>query len=123
VRRAWDGDDALAEVRYLNTQPEQDTGLDSANVAALAQRNATGTTPTGHPYGGRNTSDWAQHGRMLYVHGGGMDQPLGLIRMDYSYDFPDPTVIVPHASWRGVYEVGTFIAANCTSSTCPATRW
>jgi RHS repeat-associated protein len=89
-------------------------------VAALAQRNATGTTPSGHPYGGRNTSRWAQHGRMLYVHGGGMDQPLGLIRMDYSYDFPAPTVIVPHASWRGVYETATFIASVCTSVSLPS---
>jgi hypothetical protein len=36
------------------------------------------------------TSDWAEHGSLLDVHGGGMDQPLGLIRMDYSYDFPAP---------------------------------
>jgi hypothetical protein len=29
-------------------------------------------------------------------------------------------VIVPHAGWRGVYEVGTFIAANCTSVYLPS---
>ena len=61
-----------------------------------------------HLYGGQNTSKWAQNGRVLYVHGGGIDQPLGLVRMDYSFDFPDPTLIVPHANWRGTYETSTF---------------
>jgi len=109
-RTIWDGDQVLAEIRYPNGQGEQDTGLDSANVAALAARTERGVTAAGHPYGGLNTSDWAQHGRVLYVHAGGIDQPLGVVRMDYSYDFPAPTLVVPHASWRGVYESGTIVA-------------
>jgi RHS repeat-associated protein len=109
-RTIWDGDQVLAEIRYPNGQGEQDTGLDSANVAALAARAERQQTAAGHPYGGPNTSDWAQHGRVLYVHAGGLDQPLGLVRMDYSYDFPAPTLVVPHASWRGVYEDGTILA-------------
>src|ERR1700750_1027781 len=59
---------------------------------------------------------------MLYVHGGGMDQPLGLIRMDYSYDLPSPRVIVPHASWRGTYETASFIATPCTGVVLPSTE-
>jgi RHS repeat-associated protein len=43
------------------------------------------------------------------VHAGGIDQPLGLIRMDYSFDFPEATLIVPHANWRGLYESGTVV--------------
>jgi hypothetical protein len=108
----WDGDQVLAEIRYPNTQGEQDTGLDSANVAALAARVERGLTAAGHAYGGLNTSDWAQHGRVLYVHAGGLDQPLGVVRMDYSYDFPAATLVVPHASWRGVYESGTVVAST-----------
>lgn len=69
-----------------------------------------GRRPPAHPYGGQNTSDWAQHGRVLYVHAGGLDQPLGLVRMDYSHDFPAPTLVVPHASWRGGDESGTVVA-------------
>ncbi|HET7464334.1 MAG TPA: hypothetical protein VFJ82_23955, partial [Longimicrobium sp.] len=109
-RTIWDGDQVLAEIRYPNGQGEQDSGLDSANVAALGEIALRPTTQAGHAYGGKNTSDWAQHGRVLYVHAGGIDQPLGLIRMDYSHTFPAPVLIVPHANWRGMYEQGTVVA-------------
>jgi len=88
---------------------EQESGLEAANLAAKAQRDSIGTTAEGHTYGGRyNTTIWAQSGRVLYVHGGGIDQPLGMVRMDYSYNFPDPVLIVPHANWRSAYETSTF---------------
>ena len=122
-RTAWDGDQVLAEIRYPNGQADWDTGLDSLNLAAVAKRTATPTTPGGHAYGGPNTSNWAQSGRVLYVHAGGIDQPLGLLRMDYGMDFPAPTLIVPHASWRGAYEMGTFAfgeTSNCHGVWMPA---
>jgi len=118
-RTVWAGDHVLAEIRYPWGQREQDTGLDSLNVIEKAHRDARQYTDAGHPYGGRNTSDWAQHGRVLYVHGGGMDQPLGLVRMDYSYDIPGPVAIVPHASWRGTYETASFVTANCDTVWLP----
>ncbi|HEU4557105.1 MAG TPA: RHS repeat-associated core domain-containing protein [Longimicrobium sp.] len=118
-RTVWDGDHVLAEIRYPTGQGEQDTGLDSTNVAEQANRDARGTTDAGHAYGGRNTSDWAQSGRMLYVHGGGMDQPLGLIRMDYSYDIPGAVAIVPHANWRGTYETASFAGVHCDTVWVP----
>ncbi|HET7233590.1 MAG TPA: RHS repeat-associated core domain-containing protein [Longimicrobium sp.] len=119
-RTVWDGDQVLAEIRYPNSGPEQDAGLDADNVAARAGRDAHGPTAENNPYGGRNTSDWAQHGRVLYVHGEGMDQPLGLVRMDYSYDFPDAIAIVPHASWRGTYEAASFAdGGHCTTVFLP----
>jgi len=42
-----------------------------------------------------------------------MDQPLGMLRMDYSYDFPDAVGIIPHASWRGTYEIASFTTPDC----------
>ena len=115
VRRTlWDGDQVLAEIRYPTDVPDQDVGMDPANVAAMAQRAAVDSTANGNPYGGPNTSDWAQSGRVLYVHAGGVDQPLALIRMDYSMDFPEPTLVVPHADWRGTYEMGTFVFGDQT---------
>jgi hypothetical protein len=58
---------------------------------------------------------------MLYVHAGGIDQPLGLIRMDYSYDFPAATALIPHANWRGVYQGATVLRtpARCTDVYLP----
>jgi len=57
------------------------------------------------------------------VHAGGIDQPLGLLRMDYGMDFPTPTLIVPHVNWRGAYEMGTFAfgeTSNCHGVWMPA---
>jgi len=122
-RTVWDGDRVLAEIRYPNGQADQDTGLDSLNQAAVAKRAATPTTLGNHPYGGPNTSNWAQSGRVLYVHAGGIDQPLGLLRMDYGMDFTAPTLVVPHANWRGAYEMGTFAfgeTSNCRGVWMPA---
>ncbi|HET7463764.1 MAG TPA: RHS repeat-associated core domain-containing protein [Longimicrobium sp.] len=51
-----------------------------------------------------------------------MDSPLGLVRRDYSYDLPGLWTIVPHASWRGTYEMASFIAANCTTVLLPSSE-
>jgi len=108
-RTIYDGDQVLAELRYPNSAGEQDTGPDSANAAAIAAKADRPYTWQNHEYGAANTSDWAQNGRVLYMHAGGIDRPLGLIRMDYSHDFPEPVTIVPHASWRGTYEQATIV--------------
>jgi RHS repeat-associated protein len=119
-RTIWDGDQVLAEIRYPTGQGEQDTGLDSLNLADKAVRDAR--QAAGNPNSGPNTSDWAQSGRVLYIHGGGMDQPLGLVRMDYSYDFAAPFAVVPHASWRGVYEDAAVVGVSCHTATLPNTE-
>jgi len=49
------------------------------------------------------------YGRVLYEHGGGIDAPLGVVRMEYSSELHDAQVIVPHADWRGSYDRGTTI--------------
>jgi RHS repeat-associated protein len=122
-RTVWDGDQVLYEMRYPNTQADKEAGLDSTNIAALAHRAEVDSTAQGHAYGGPNTSAWAPSGRVAYVHAGRLDQPLGLIRMDYSYDFPDPVLIVPHANWKSAYETSTFddgYATRCKTVWMPS---
>jgi len=118
-RTIWDGDHVLAEVRYPNGRGEQDAGLDSLNAAALAATQTS--TPEGHPYGGPNTSKWAQTGRVLYIHGIATDQPLGLIRMDYSQNFTAPTLVIPHNNMHGAYEFASFSwdSNNCVDVWMP----
>jgi RHS repeat-associated protein len=49
----------------------------------------------------------------MYEHGGGIDAPLGVVRMEYSSELRDPQVIVPHSNWRGSYDRGTPIVGSC----------
>jgi RHS repeat-associated protein len=53
------------------------------------------------------------YGRVMYEHGGGIDAPLGVVRMEYSSELHDPQVIVPHSDWRGTYDRGTTIVGSC----------
>jgi RHS repeat-associated protein len=46
-------------------------------------------------------------------HGGGIDAPLGVVRMEYSSELHDPQVIVPHSDWRDTYDRGTTIVGSC----------
>jgi hypothetical protein len=43
-----------------------------------------------------------------YVHAGGIDQPLELVRMDVWQPFS----AVPHANWRGTYDVLTMTGSR-----------
>jgi RHS repeat-associated protein len=103
-RIVWDGDQVLYEISAPGgstataAQMEADTGL-----AVPFFQNAQHTSVAGFfPYG-----------RMMYEHGGGIDAPLGVVRMDYSSELRGPQVIVPHASWRGSYDRGTTINGSC----------
>jgi hypothetical protein len=49
----------------------------------------------------------------MYEHGGGLDTPLSVVRMEYSSELHDPQVIVPHSDWRGTYDRGTTIVGSC----------
>ena len=85
TRTVWDGDQVLHEIRAPDLEPEQDTGW---------------LTP--------GLGNQHFYGRVGYVHGASLDQPLMLVRMNYDTLFPEPQVILPHLNWRGVYEGGTF---------------
>jgi len=62
-----------------------------------------------------------KHGRVAYVHGGGIDTPLGLVRYDFG-----TVLLVPHADWRGQWELATdedgADYADCTVS-CLSFDW
>jgi RHS repeat-associated protein len=103
-RIVWDGDQVLYEISAPGgssataAQMEADTGL-----AVPFFLNTQHTAVAGFfPYG-----------RVMYEHGGGIDAPLGVVRMDYSDELRDPQVIAPHATWRGSYDRGTPIPGQC----------
>jgi RHS repeat-associated protein len=92
-------------------------------------RERRGRGRDGYPHGRGAPVRWPQHQRVGAERPRGVrarrgiDQPLGLIRMDYSHNFAGPVLIVPHANWRGVYETASFGAgesAHCDDFWMPA---
>jgi RHS repeat-associated protein len=84
TRTVWDGDQVLYEIRRPMASAETETGV----------------VPDGtlHPH---------QYGRVGYTHGGGLDKPLAIYRMDYDTMFPAAQLLAPHTDARGAYEAGT----------------
>jgi len=60
-------------------------------------------------------------GRVGYIHGGGLDQPLGVLRYDYMNSGPNvytptsPLLVVPHYTWR----VDAWLSYICGGTGCP----
>jgi RHS repeat-associated protein len=84
TRTVWDGDQVLYEIRRPMASAETETGV----------------VPDG-------TSNPHQYGRVGYTHGGGLDKPLAIYRMDYDTMFPAAQLLAPHTDARGAYEAGT----------------
>jgi RHS repeat-associated protein len=89
-RFVWDGAQLLYEMRY--------PGHTGATSAALERDTVTLDTIS------------ASYGRVGYTHGLGIDQPLSVIRVGYGGrgHWNDPFVVVPHANWRALFDVGSF---------------
>jgi RHS repeat-associated protein len=67
------------------------------------------------------TGTGTQYGRTGYVHGPGIDAPLGVMRSSHSIG---TFLVVPHTNWRGQYEKGTRGDGSlCSSSTCGVIDW
>jgi RHS repeat-associated protein len=81
TRFIWDGDQLLAEFRA--------PGGPTDNLDAP-------------------TAIGRQFGEVVYVHGPGIDAPLGIYRKGFSSS-SGPTLIVPYTNWRGQYERGSFL--------------
>ena len=103
-RTVWDGDQVLYEISAPGgssataAQMEADTGL--AVPFFLNQQHTA-------------VEGFFPFGRVMYEHGGGIDAPLGVVRMEYSTELHDAQVIAPHATWRGTYDRGTPITGQC----------
>jgi RHS repeat-associated protein len=128
-RIVWDGDQMLYEISAPGgtgetaARMEADTGL-----AVPFFLNDQHTAISGFfPYG-----------RVMYEHGGGIDAPLGVVRMEFSDELKAPQIVLPLANWRGSYDRGytigscfaygsngTFIAppVDGTPSTADTTRY
>jgi RHS repeat-associated protein len=80
----WSGDQILAELRA--------EGSDTVAVAALENDAATG----------------AHYGTVRYVHAGGIDAPLVIVK--------GSTAVLPYTNWRGLFDAGTCPAEPCADT-------
>ena len=85
-RTVWDGDHVLMEIRTPGGTNETLTNMES--------NSPVGSSTNNYPYG-----------TVIYLHGGGMDQPLAVSRQGLS-GVSGAYTVFPHANWRGQYEVG-----------------
>jgi RHS repeat-associated protein len=94
-RTVWDGDQVLYEIRAPGGPTEPASTLEADQTA----------------FG-------AHYGRVVYTPGLGIDQPLELVRLDYD----GVIVTVPHADWRGTYDMVTFTGSE-HATYGPAVGW
>lgn len=109
-RTIYDGDQVLYELQM--------PGADSISPAQL-ERDTTSIYALNLPFG-----------RVAYTHGVGIDRPLDVIRMGYSALWAAPVAVVPHSTWQGQYDAGSYDdgrAGRCTNyaadSTCVHIQW
>jgi len=108
-RTVWDGNQTLYEMRV--------SGKDADSLNFDTAESISGD----------------QYGRAMYIHGGGIDQPLVVYRHGAVGNEAHWVALVPHANWQGAYEVGTWASgANVGQTTsqctltyvdCPRTYW
>jgi RHS repeat-associated protein len=126
----WDGEQELYEIQM----PGEDGSLHLENdVAPLTIRSYTGSWPTGStpqpfPSNFFEYDPNAAFGRVAYVHGAGVDQPLGLVRIGFQKYWEaaqdqaaQSTTFAPFAmsllwDWRGQSDITRSMAG--TNSHC-----
>jgi RHS repeat-associated protein len=90
TRTVWDGDQLLMEIRSAGATNESVFTMETVYGAP------TSSGTNAFPFG-----------RVRYVHAGGIDQPLAVVRYGMTGSgTSDPYVMFPHANWRGQYESG-----------------
>ncbi|HEX8695960.1 MAG TPA: RHS repeat-associated core domain-containing protein [Longimicrobium sp.] len=90
VRTVWDGDQILYEVSAPGG-----SGVDPQDMER----------DVGHRVSA--ISRYFGYGRVAYAHGLGIDDPLSVIRVEYSDSIPWPVRIVPSSNWAGRYDGGS----------------
>jgi RHS repeat-associated protein len=96
--------DALGQDSAM-TAMEQDRGF---RVAATAAVVAPDTSLGGGVVSPTTAYPGFYLGRVVYVHGGGIDHPLAIERMEYSDSLPGPITIYPHENWKGAFDLGSY---------------
>jgi RHS repeat-associated protein len=91
ARFVWAGDQLLYETR-----------------GKAKSTDASWTVEDDAPYGDGEYGAPNAYGRVAYTHAGGIDRPLGMIRMNYTV----LAAVYPHANWRGLYETATDESGN-----------
>ena len=113
TRFVWDGSQILGEIRDRGGVSTPDAEMeDDAPIVfdslpcSFSAEVPCDSTPTARPHGIYS----AHVGRVEYVHGGGIDQPVLIVRRDYGGDstFFGDIDIYPHANWRGETDQVTF---------------
>ncbi len=95
TRFVWDGNQILYEIssRGGTLASYMDLEKDTGQVMVQSDTN------------------YAPYGRVLYTHGFGLDDPLGIVRMDFTNIFPEPILVLPLTTWNGAYDVGTVLSS------------
>ncbi|MGH2607479.1 MAG: RHS repeat-associated core domain-containing protein [Tepidiformaceae bacterium] len=122
-RTVWAGDQELYEIQAYGGQEDGNATVAQMENDTLLQP----VTPVSHPQGYWDPNPLL--GRVAYVHGPALDQPLGLIRInltDIPYGQPQvdwaPLVVAPHWNLRGRADLGTLGDGGwkvCLSPTSP----
>jgi RHS repeat-associated protein len=92
-RTVYDGNQVLYEIRM--------PGDDSVPAAELERDTGGVATYVGHDY-------LTPYGRVVYLHGLDLDDPLDIIRVGQDSSWPGPVAVAPRTNWRGAYDGGVF---------------
>jgi RHS repeat-associated protein len=109
-RTVWDGDQVAFERRA--------PGSTSTNVYDMETQSPSGPMSTGYPFGS-----------VGYLHAGGIDQPVAVLRMGMEASYqPELVTVYPHQNWKGIFEVGSMpgggLTSSCTGgSGCPVVKF
>ena len=113
TRFVWDGSQILGEIRDRGgvSTPDAEMEDDAPIVFDSLPCSFSADVPCDSTPTARVRGIYSAHvGRVEYVHGGGIDQPVLVIRRDYGGDstFFGDIDIYPHANWRGETDQVTF---------------
>lgn len=108
-RYVWDQDQLLYEIRYPGggRQPLDSLERDTSTVADSVCLSYCAGDPEAMTWMWRY---YPHYGRVMYLHGLGIDQPLSIFRAGYGKDSTlfQPFKIYPHTDARGGYDLGTY---------------